>query len=461
MSSGTRHLARERGHSLRRRLGVALGSVALSSVVLHLLVLRVADAVSAVQRGDRASRDALMLGVAVREQYMHEAHTLIEATRSHLSHHHTWVAQVSFGAAALEARVPEAQRWRIERIAATSAEIDRRFRVALVPAMERGDHAMLAREHQQVDQLVSRAAHDADAVALALEARVREAQRRAEAASGAALWVAALGSAVVLLLAAWHLVQLRAHVLVPLARLVEATRAIARGNVPSAATRRDLEAERMAVLGQMAAGVAHEVNNPIGIIRGYLQTMIPDAKDDEQRRELLILDDEASECQRIAEDLLAYARSGELRRADVDIAQAVRDTAHRLESSGQVGSIRIDCDLEADTLRVDAGRVRQVVENLLRNAAQASPEDGRIEVIGRREGTGYRIDVADRGPGIEPSDRDRVFEPFFSRRPGGSGLGLAVCLGVVRAHGGTIAVRSRDGGGTVFEIVLPDSDPAA
>ena len=101
------------------------------------------------------------------------------------------------------------------------------------------------------------------------------------------------------------------------------------------------------------------------------------------------------------------------------------------------------------------------MENLLRNAAQASPEDGRIEVIGRREGTGYRIDVADRGPGIEPSDRDRVFEPFFSRRPGGSGLGLAVCLGVVRAHGGTIAVRSRDGGGTVFEIVLPDSDPAA
>lgn len=474
--------------TLRLRLVLALGSLATAtiglSIALLLLAIRVRDAVDDVRHDEQASHDAMMLGVAVREQYMHEAHTLIESTRDHLPHHHTWVEQVSSGARDLGSRVPAPERWRLRRIPETSAEIARLFRGSLLPAMERGEAGEVASQHRRIDELVSQAAGDADALAVALELRMRAAHARAEQATRTAAWVAALGSLLVLALAAWHAVQLRRHAIRPLSRLVAATRQIAAGeiNVPrgegdlevravevalarmSAELRerqdRLLSAERMAVLGQMSAGIAHEVNNPIGIIRGYLRTMIPEARDDEQRRELEILDEEAAACQRIAEDLVAFARSGELRLVEVDLAALIEETARRLSSSRAIGDARLERDVEPAVLRIDAGRIRQVVENLVRNAVQVSGSGAVVELIGRREETGYRLEVRDRGPGLDAEDRERVFEPFFTRRSGGSGLGLAVCLGVVRAHGGTIETRSREGGGAVFSVALPDSSAA-
>lgn len=470
--------------TLRRRLVVALGSLATGAIALSLALLvsnqRIAGAFADVRRDEAASHDALMLGVAVREQYMHEAHTLIERGRSHLAHHHTWVEQVALAARDLEPRVPAAERWRVRRIAETSREIDRHFQGTIVRALEQHDSEEVTREHRVIDRLVSQASSDADSLAIALERRMRDAHERVERATASARWIAAIGAAALIVLAAWHALRLREHAVRPLARLVDATRAIARGEVPDRSRGGDLEvravedalvrlagelrerqarlvaSERMAVLGQLAAGVAHEVNNPIGIIRGYLRTMIPEVKDEEQRRELLILDEEAAACQRIAADLLAFARSDELRTTDVEIAGLVRETIDRLESSGATGDVSLSADVQPEVLRIDGGRIRQVLENLVRNAAQVSGAEGAaVEVIGRREDGGYRLEVADRGPGVAAADRDRVFEPFFSKRPGGSGLGLAVCLGVVRAHGGMIAVSDREGGGAVFEIVLP------
>jgi signal transduction histidine kinase len=471
--------------TLRRRLVLALGSLAATSIVLSFALLLLAVRINAtfddVRRDEQAARDALMLGVAVREQYIHEAHTLIESTHSHLAHHHTWVAQVAASAASLETRVPHAERWRLARVTSASREIDDLFRGALVPAMERGAPEVLAREHQHVDALIARAADDTNAVSLALQARARTAHERATNETRTATRVAALGSVCVLLLAAWHTLRLRTRALRPLTRLLAQTRVIARGGIPKRSARGDMEirevedalvrlasdvrareaqllaAERMAVLGQMAAGIAHEVNNPIGIIRGYLRTMMPDAKDEEQRRELGILDEEAAACQRIVEDLLTYARSGELRLTDTDIRVLIDETAQRLEASGLTGDVHIDRRIESATLSIDAGRLRQAIENLIRNAVQASAKHGVVEVTGRFVGSEYRIDVQDRGPGIGEADRERIFEPFFSRRAGGSGLGLAVCLGIARAHGGSIVASPREGGGSVLTLVVPAS----
>ncbi len=468
--------------SARRRITIAMGSLAavavLISVVLLALIADVAAIVASMQRDEQAMHEGLMLGVAVREQYIHEAHTLIERTDTHLDHHHTWVEEVARSAALLHERVPESERWRVQRIADTSTEIDEAFRTSVVPAMAAGDLDRVRAEHHRIDALVTRAAGDADAVAAALEHRMHEEHIRAEASAQAAVGIAALGGLLALLLAGYHGSRVRARVLRPLGELVESTRQIAAGQVPTiplggdaevsalggalrqlATDLREREArlltsERMAAVGQLAAGVAHEVNNPIGIIRGYLRTMIPEAREPQLQEELRILDEEANACQRIAEDLVAFARASELRPEPIDVADVVSDIARRLEGSGQLQGARVRVDVAACVLPLDVGRVRQVIANLLRNAAASAP-DATIDVVGTRDADAYRIEVLDRGPGVAAADRERIFEPFFSKHADGSGLGLAVCLGVVRAHGGSIHVDERDGGGAAFVVSFP------
>ncbi len=471
-----------RAASVGRRVTVAMGSIAVVAIALSVALLAllsvVAGLVGDMRRDELAMHEGLMLGIAVREQYMHEAHTLIERTDSHLAHHHSWVDEVRRSAELLEDRVPANERWRVDRIADASATIDEAFRSEVVPALERGDIEQVRAEHRAIDVLVTRAAEDADAVAASLEARMHHAHVRAESIARTAAVVAALGGLLALLLAARHGWRVRARVIRPLAELADATVVVARGGVPpplehgdrevvavGAALRtlaldlREREArlvasERMAAVGQLAAGVAHEVNNPIGIIRGYLRTMIPEAQSPELAEELRILDEEAHACQRIADDLLAFARADDVRPEEVDVRELVTDLVHRLEAAEQLGGSSVTVRVASDRVRLDRGRMKQALTNLVRNAAQARP-GGPVEIVGAREAAGYRIEVRDRGGGVDAGDRDKIFEPFFGRRPGGSGLGLAVCLGVVRAHGGRIRVEDHEGGGASFVIELP------
>ncbi|MBI5513786.1 MAG: aminopeptidase, partial [Deltaproteobacteria bacterium] len=214
-----------------------------------------------------------------------------------------------------------------------------------------------------------------------------------------------------------------------------------------------VRAERLATLGHLAAGVAHEINNPIGVIRGYLKTMLRDGHDAGLRRELEILDEEALACQRICEDLLTWARAPALALEPCALAALVAEVVERLRATGELGRADVRLDLEPLTATVDPLRLRQVVANLLRNAAQASP--GAVEVTARRDDQRLRLRVLDRGPGVAPELRGQLFEPFATTRPGGSGLGLAVCQGIVRAHGGELRAEDRPGGGAVFEVTLP------
>lgn len=468
--------------SARRRVTIAMGSLAAVAVLVSLgllaLIADVAAVVASMQQDEQAMHEGLMLGIAVREQYIHEAHTLIERNQSHLDHHHTWVEEVARSAALLHERVPASERWRVQRIADTSTEIDEAFRSTIVPAMAAGDLATVRTEHRRIDALVTRAAGDADAVAAALEHRMHDEHTRAEGTAQAAVAIAALGALLALFLAGYHGARVRRRVLGPLGELVDLTREIGEGRIPKATLEGDAEvvavgvalkqlasdlheregrlvaSERLAAVGQLAAGVAHEVNNPIGIIRGYLRTMIPEARDAQLKDELRILDEEAHACQRIAEDLVAFARASELRVEEVELASVIGDIAQRLEASGELHGARVRVDAEPCAMSVDAGRIRQVVSNLVRNAAVAAPE-GLVEVVGIAEADAYRIEVRDRGPGVDEAERDRIFEPFFGKRPGGSGLGLAVCIGVVRAHGGSIRAAARDGGGATFVVELP------
>jgi len=142
------------------------------------------------------------------------------------------------------------------------------------------------------------------------------------------------------------------------------------------------------------------------------------------------------------------------------MAALLEDAAARSRASDMSEDHAVEVEAAAEFLRVDAVRMRQVLSNLLSNAAQASANGDPIEVKGVPTASGYRVMIRDHGQGVPLDERELVFEPFHSKRPGGTGLGLAVCRGIVLAHGGTISIEDVQGGGAVFQIDLPSTpDP--
>jgi signal transduction histidine kinase len=359
--------------------------------------------------------------------------------------------------------------------------VDEVFRSAIRPAAEAADSRVIVEGHRRAEHISQRAASQADVIANLVERKMASAHGSAIRTTRIGLITGVIGVLLVVSLSIAFTVRLRGAVLKPLEFLSRAARRFGSGDFHSrvgnvgegelralsetfdrmaeeleARERRLVESERMAAVGQLAAGVAHEINNPIGIIRGYLKTMGPGSPPEALQEELRILDDEAASCQRIAEDLVAYARAPELRCDLVAMDTLLRETVRRFRGTSDGDGVRIALDVEPGEAYVDGGRLRQVVLNLMVNAAQASEAEGLIEVSGApAEGGVYEIQVSDRGPGISPEDRTQIFEPFFTKRPGGSGLGLAVCKGIVRAHEGSIAAEDREGRGTTFRVTVP------
>ncbi|MFO0661479.1 MAG: HAMP domain-containing sensor histidine kinase [Polyangiaceae bacterium] len=210
-------------------------------------------------------------------------------------------------------------------------------------------------------------------------------------------------------------------------------------------------ADKLAALGRVAAGVAHEMNNPLGVIRGYVKTLHRKERDPDIAEVLATIDDEAEICQRIVEDLLTYARVPALSRREIDTADLARDVV--LRSEVDAASRRIEIDVERALLNADPVRLRQVLVNLLRNALEAS--SGVVELVGRCRGVEYELVVRDRGSGLTAEARQRLFEPFFTTRAQGTGLGLAVSYGLVVAHQGSLIAVDREGGGTEMIVRLP------
>jgi two-component system NtrC family sensor kinase len=469
---------------IARRIAVGFGLTAVVAVIMCAMLLsviaRTSGLVMDMRSDERAIGKSHALATAVREEYAHQAHTVIEGNHGHLAHYQAWVERISATVGELRPMVPEGQRWRLNRVLAMSQESDRVFKQDILPAVERGDRATVARLHRESDRISQAASQQADAIAHAVELRMVGAHISATHATRVGLGVGGLCVLIVLALSVGYTIRIRKAVLKPLAVIADSARrfgggdfsvrvgAIGEGELRAVAEafdrmveelqvreRRALETERMAAIGQLAAGIAHEINNPIGIIRGYLKTMSADSPREQLSDELRILDEEAAACQRIADDLLAYARPPELRVSSTWMDELIVEVARRVEETDQPHRHPLDVRTQRYELVVDAGRLRQVLLNLLRNAAQVSPPNASIEIAGRREGGNYEITVSGRGPGVDPQNRTRIFEPFFSNRAGGVGLGLAVSQGIVRAHGGTIEVGDRVGGGATFHVRIP------
>lgn len=221
------------------------------------------------------------------------------------------------------------------------------------------------------------------------------------------------------------------------------------------------QSERLASLGKLAAGVAHEINNPLGAILALTALTLEDlAPDDPRRADLQEVVRQAERCRNIVRGLLEFSRQTEPHVELLDPNKVLEDTLALISRQSFFFNIRVVKQLAPDLPRVSADRsqLQQVFMNMLINAVQAMEEKGTVTLQSRLAADGFvEISIADTGCGIPPDKLDRIFDPFFTTKPSGkgAGLGLSIAYGIVAKHGGAIAVASRPGEGSTFTVRLP------
>ena len=225
-------------------------------------------------------------------------------------------------------------------------------------------------------------------------------------------------------------------------------------------------AERLAMAGKLAAGVAHEIRNPLTVISSTVEYILRGIPEDDPRRGLTeAVLHEVARINRTVEGLLSLGRAREARQSEVDVLKPLEQACLLVEGQARAKGVRVDKHYGGRRLIVygDADQLQQVFLNLLLNALQATDRGGSLAIRAEASedpsspaaGGKVRIEIADTGCGIKRTDLDRIFEPFFTTRLEGSGLGLAICQSIVERHEGEIDIRSRPGQGTAVRVSLP------
>jgi signal transduction histidine kinase len=232
---------------------------------------------------------------------------------------------------------------------------------------------------------------------------------------------------------------------------------LAGGQLVQAEARAD-RAERMAALGRLAAGLAHEIRNPLGGIAGSIQLLRENpALSDEDRELCEIIQREAARLDDLVTNMMDLVRQRKPEFTDVDAARIARDVVELAAKSGRGGSDVgvVYFGAESAIVRADAAQLKQLVWNLVRNAVQASSPGEEVAVSVVFSDTGEAVlSVTDSGPGIEPEARERLFDAFFTTRSHGTGVGLAVVKAIADEHGFAIDVESAEGRGATFRVHL-------
>ncbi len=225
-----------------------------------------------------------------------------------------------------------------------------------------------------------------------------------------------------------------------------------------------IQAAKLAAVGEMAAGIAHELNNPLTTVTGFTELVLEETPQGALHRDdMELILREAKRARDVVRRLLDFARQGEQVRAKADLNEVVSDVMTLMHHFIHTSGVQLETDLTSDLpwVSIDTNQMKQVILNLVHNALQAMPSGGRLAiktVLQKKDNREWAtISIEDNGVGIEPRNLERIFEPFFTTKGsrGGTGLGLSVTYGIVTDHGGTIEVVSQPGSGSTFTVWLP------
>jgi signal transduction histidine kinase len=229
-----------------------------------------------------------------------------------------------------------------------------------------------------------------------------------------------------------------------------------------------VQTEKLASIGQLAAGVAHEINNPLGSVLLYADILCKETpeENEQQREDLQMIIREANRCKTIVNDLLNFSRQNEILAQTIDLNTMLHELAREQRKKELYVSVEIleDLDPALPAIQADPLQLHQVLVNLMNNAAEAMPDGGEL-TLRTRPGSApgfVAIGVQDTGSGISEENMKQIFTPFFTTKPigKGTGLGLAIIYGIVKMHQGQISVQSEVGKGTTFTIMLRERLPS-
>jgi len=230
-----------------------------------------------------------------------------------------------------------------------------------------------------------------------------------------------------------------------------------------------IEAGKLASLGELAAGIAHEINNPVAIMveeAGWMEDLLKEEQQahfenaDEFARSLNQIKVQGHRCKQITHKLLSFARKTDPTVKNVNLNELIEDVVALSEQRARYTAVKINLHLGGDipTVTVSPSEIQQVMLNLINNALDAMEKTGgTIDITSRVDGSFVVVDVADNGPGIAKANLTRIFDPFYTTKPvgKGTGLGLSICYGIVKKMGGDITVNSAKGVGATFHVHIP------
>ena len=483
-------MRKRRIRTTARRIVGAFGLVlllfALALVVMVVSLDRIEAAEDEVARLDRAKHAGHHAAAMAREQYMHQAHTMLAWDASHMDHYRETAEAAHHATEHLEHEVAGHDGAKqAKQISGLVAESDRRFREEVWPAIQRNDRARMTELHERTEQPVQEVVALNTALNSALERESDASRGDADRIRNRAMIAVLICFGLAIAAAAAVGVYLMRSISRPVATLRMHAQRIGRGDLDtriampgddelaelargfdqmaSDLKQRQaelLEAQRLASIGQVASGVAHEINNPLGIVLGYV-TLLRREPGLVDRDELRIIDDEVRQSLAIVTGLLDLARPVKLNPSEIAIRDIAREAATRLEETGRAVGVEIQFrESRVPTIVADEGKVRQIALNLLTNAVEAARDAGAasamVEVSWEERDRSVCLHIDDHGPGIKDDVMGRIFEPFFTTRPKGHGLGLAIARTLARAHGGDVCLAPRPGGlGTRASLELP------
>ncbi len=477
-------------HTLRYRLIAAFSLVVLAFSATVAFVFdalgRTQDAMMEVTHREEAVRYGLTLASCGRDQYIHTAHLLITHEEAHIEEVRQVVEKMGNCQEHVRMAVegPE-ETAALEDLDAAAEEFRRVFFEGIVPAVREHRAGDALELHERSEDLLSRIIADNDRLSASFRRKIDLASERAHALAHRALIVTLAAVLISIGSAAAVGLLLGRSILGPVHDLLEGTEAVARGertlSIPPTSIReldtlrvsfermtlrlgqREqelLEAEKKASLGFLAAGVAHQINNPIGVILGYAR-LLQEGKVPDQKAAYGVIHDEATEAKMIVETLLALARPGRISLVEIEARDLLEETVARVQRYRQAGSrIVVEPVVEGLRLRTDAKKLQQALINLIVNGLEAMPSEGTLGVRAARRDDGVVFEVADEGKGLSTEEMSRLFDPYFTTKKTGTGLGLAITNEVVKALGGRVEVRARQPRGSIFSVVVPVSGEA-